>query len=309
MLPYVGRTPLLLKGTRVDAWHNTIETQACIVVPFASPEAKAVRECYAKIKAHKDALSSKSYRSVHVLEKRSSPPAVEISAAILPEQSESSLENPKEASVSQGTICSFLPTGAALWKDPNEASVTGAVSSKDPKESSVTQQTMLSFLPYNEPNEYYPTTSTKSQNEVTLQNVVDAISSLSLKVDNFGKQHASLERLVYEDDNIRKSILATREATNVRQLANASEFLEFFYDEETETSILRCLHCFKLHLAARPTINSLSPFEAHRIINTTSNGTLGSGIIFKKDIPPVSSSKDTTKSGIGKRRLPSIICA
>ena len=124
--------PLPIKRYK-SRWHNTIEMQACTVVPFASPEAKAVRERYAKIKAHKDTSSSKSSRTVHVLEKHSSPPAVEISVAVLPEQSKSSLENPKEASVSQGTIFSFLPTGAVLWKDPNEASVTGAVSSKDPK--------------------------------------------------------------------------------------------------------------------------------------------------------------------------------
>ena len=203
-------------------------TQACTVVPSASPEAKAVRERYAKIKAHKDASSSKSSRTVHALGKPSSPPVVEVSAAVLPVQSEISLENPREGSVSQGTISSFLPTGAASSKDPNEASVMGAVSSKDPKESAVTQQTMLSFLPYNEPKGSYATTSTKSQKEATLQNVVDAISSLSLKVDNFGKQHASLERLVFEDDDFRTSVLAMREATNVRQLANVSEFLEFF---------------------------------------------------------------------------------
>lgn len=174
-------------------WHNTIETQAYTVVPFASPEAKTVRERYAKIEAHKHASSSKSSRTVQVLEKHSSPPVVEISAAVLPVQSECSLENPKEASVSQGTISSFPSTGAMSWKDPKEASVTGAVMSKDPKESPVTQQTMLSFLPYNEPKGSYATTSTKSQKKVMLQNVVDAISSLSLKVDNFGKKHASLE--------------------------------------------------------------------------------------------------------------------
>ena len=201
-------------------WHNTLDTQACTVVPFTSPKAKAVGERYAKIKANKDASSSKS-RAVHVLEKRSLPPVVEISAAVLPVQSKSSFENPKEASVSHGTIRSFLPTGAASSKGPNEASVTGAVLSKDPKESSVTQQTMLSFLPCNEPKGSHATTPTKSQKEVTLQNVVDAISSLSLKVDNFGKQHTTLEQLVFEDDDV-------QEATNVRQLANVSEFLEFF---------------------------------------------------------------------------------
>ena len=41
-----------------------------------------------------------------------------------------------------------------------------------------------------------------------LQNGVEAISSLSLKVDNFGKQHASLERLVFEHGDVRTSIVA-----------------------------------------------------------------------------------------------------
>ena len=76
------------------------------------------------IKEH-NASSSKSLRTVHVLEKRSSPPVVEITVAILSVQFESSLENAKEASVSLGTIHSFLPTGAASRKDPKEASNNG----------------------------------------------------------------------------------------------------------------------------------------------------------------------------------------
>ena len=35
-------------------WHNTLDTQACTVVPFASPEAKAVGESCAMIKGNKD---------------------------------------------------------------------------------------------------------------------------------------------------------------------------------------------------------------------------------------------------------------
>ena len=72
-------------------WHNKPDMRACTVVPFSSPEAKAVRECYAKIKAHKDTSSSKSSRTIHdVLEKRSSSsPVVEISAAVPPVQCES----------------------------------------------------------------------------------------------------------------------------------------------------------------------------------------------------------------------------
>ena len=72
--------------------------------------------------------------------------------------------------------------------------------------------------------------------------VVEAISSLSLKVENWGKHHVTLEQLAFD-----------------------------------------CLPCFKIHLAARPTLSDLSPFQVHRIINSSSNGTLGTGILLNKD--------------------------
>ena len=80
--------------------------------------------------------------------------------------------------------------------------------------------------------------------------------------------------------------MAMREARNIFQLVDASELLEFFYHDESETAILRCLACFKLHLASKPTLSSLTPFQAQRILNSssrTSSGTLGSGIILKQE--------------------------
>ena len=154
---------------------------------------------------------------------------------------------------------------------------------QDPKESipvakspSSNQTTMLSYSAgFTEAN--------SSPKEVTLTTVIEAISSLSLKVDNFGKHHATLEQLVFEDDDVRKGVLAMKEAKNILQLAEVSEFLQFFYDEESETAVLRCLPCFKMHLAARPALTDLSPFQAQRIINTSSNGRLATGILLNKE--------------------------
>ena len=154
---------------------------------------------------------------------------------------------------------------------------------QDPKESipvtkspSSNQTTMLSYSAgFTEAN--------SSPKEVTLTTVTEAISSLSLKVDNFGKHHATLEQLVFEDDDVRKGVLAMKEAKNILQLAEVSEFLQFFYDEESETAVLRCLPCFKMHLAARPALTDLSPFQAQRIINTSSNGRLATGILLNKE--------------------------
>ena len=56
---------------------------------------------------------------------------------------------------------------------------------------------------------------------------MDAISSLSLKVDNFGKKHANLEQLLFEDDDVRTAVLAMRQSDNIRHLADVSKFLQF----------------------------------------------------------------------------------
>ena len=61
-----------------------------------------------------------------------------------------------------------------------------------------------------------------------------AISNLSLKVENFGKRHSSLEQLVAEDNEVLKSLTAMRTASNIHQLAEASKYLEFLSNEESE---------------------------------------------------------------------------
>jgi len=56
-----------------------------------------------------------------------------------------------------------------------------------------------------------PAEESGSSKEVTLTTVVEAISSLSLKVENWGKHHATLEQLAFEDDDVRKTVLVMKE--------------------------------------------------------------------------------------------------
>ena len=119
--------------------------------------------------------------------------------------------------------------------------------------------------------------------DATLDHVMEAISNLSLKVDNIGKQHVALTELAFEDGTTRKSITGMREAQNIFQLAEASKLIEWFYDESSETAVLRCLPCFKLHAVAKPHITNLTPLQAQRILNSTSSGTLATGMFLKRD--------------------------
>jgi hypothetical protein len=85
-----------------------------------------------------------------------------------------------------------------------------------------------------------------------------AISNLSLKAEDFGKWHNSLEQLVAEDTKVLKSLAAMRTASNIHQLAEASKYLEFFYNEESDNGFLHCNPCFKMQNTARSTLNNLT---------------------------------------------------
>ena len=63
---------------------------------------------------------------------------------------------------------------------------------------------------------------------------MDAITSLSLKVDNIEMQHKSLTQLAFEDDNTQKSVVAMRQAENVLQLTKATQLIELFYAEKSQ---------------------------------------------------------------------------
>lgn len=139
------------------------------------------------------------------------------------------------------------------------------------------QKTLLSFC-----NPKANVESISQGKNTTLEDVMKAISSLSVDIENFGKQHSTLEQLVSEDSEVLKSLTAMRAASNIHQLAEVSKYLEFYYDEESQTALLRCFPCFKSQIAARPTLNGLTPLESQRIINSSGSGTIGTGIIFNK---------------------------
>ena len=98
------------------------------------------------------------------------------------------------------------------------------------------QSTLLSFG--NRPSE-------NAGNSVTLENVMEAIESLTLKVDDVAKKHHSLTQFVNDNSETSKDILRLKSAENILELAQSSPLFEWFYDEGEKIGILRCLPCFK----------------------------------------------------------------
>jgi hypothetical protein len=74
-----------------------------------------------------------------------------------------------------------------------------------------------------------------------------------------------------------------RETENIIQMNDTTPLLEWFYDEDTECGVLRCAPCYELHIAAKPTLRSLTPFRANKLLNPKGNGTLSTGMVFDKD--------------------------
>ena len=122
-----------------------------------------------------------------------------------------------------------------------------------------------------------------SGEDASMKHVLDAISALSIKIDTFSDQHRSLEQLACEDNEVRRSVQEIRKANNIIELNNATQLLEWYYDEITECAILRCLPCFELHVVSRPTLRPLTPFRAQQLLNPTGSGTLPTGIFVNKE--------------------------
>lgn len=120
--------------------------------------------------------------------------------------------------------------------------------------------------------------------KVTLEKVMEAIGKLTVKVDGVAKKHSTVTQLACEDSDTSKAMLRIKSAENILQLAEATNLLEWFYDEDAETGILRCLPCFQLHMASRPTLTSLTPLKAQRILSSSSSGTLATGIFMKREM-------------------------
>ena len=112
---------------------------------------------------------------------------------------------------------------------------------------------------------------------------MDAISNLSIKMDNINRYHASLTELAFKDSEVRISVNKIREANNIIELSDALPLLQWFHDEPTETAVLRCLPCFLLHQEAKSSLGKLTPLQAQKVLNSSGCSTLATGIFLKKN--------------------------
>ena len=226
-----------------ERWHKEAESTKCTVVPSNAPEGQSLRKQYDGSKALTITSASKQ-------EKTDSTFSIEIMAS-----SEEDV-----VLLTQKKVC-----------DNNSEAIQPTTLTPKGKN----QSTLLAFKEAIE-------ATVPAPDDASIKDVICDIDKLSLKFDQFGSPYNTLQQLVFEDDNIPANTLTIREAKNIYELTDGSEFIEFFYDEDSETSILRCLPCFKYHIMAKPTIRRLNPFEAQQLICSSSNDNVCTGLFLNK---------------------------
>ena len=237
----------------------------CTVVPQTALEVQEIRSKYKQPKRPNNAPPATSPASLKMPEIHEQDRSCSIAACG---------DNEIIAIPSSDTTEEVLKTSFDTSKSPLESDAT-LESAMILPHAAKKQTTLLCFTE--------PGRSSDGDAVANLEGVMEAIGGLSLKVDNIEKQHNSLIQLAFENDDTRKTVIALQKAENVLQLAKVTQLIEFFYDEPSQTAILRCSPCYKLHLASKPTLGRLTPFQASRIINSSGSGTLTSGILLKQE--------------------------
>lgn len=257
-----------------DRWHNLPANKPCTFVPSTAPEVAILAEKYAKIKERKDDTVNKSHLRCPTKLLLSTQP-VSIDDEDLSENQWISREIQDSKKTNEGNDHSNSSKPKVNPSDPLDDDLLQDSHSEKSDLSAKNQKTLLEFAKL----------GTAASKKVTcLEKLVDAVSEMSLKVDNIEMKHTTLLQLAFEDNEARESVSAMRKAENIVELTESTQLLEWYYDEATECAVLRCLPCFRLQLAAKPTLAKLTPLKAQHLLNPKSNGTFSSGIFVKKEI-------------------------
>ena len=130
-------------------------------------------------------------------------------------------------------------------------SITIADSSDKPKKN---QKTLLSFK------------QAKSEQEPTLNDVMESINNLSIEIKKMTSYHNKMEN-VLNNRNQPKTLERVKKVENINEIMGATDLIEWLYDESSACGVLRCILCFKLHEISKPHIFTLTSLRAQRILN------------------------------------------
>ena len=139
-----------------------------------------------------------------------------------------SLDNNNSIQLEHGTDAKDMPEQLNLLEKDDISALkvdNSSLASTSTSIASKTEKMQSTLLNFGKPQ------SDNVGNSVTLENVMEAIDSLTLKVDDVAKKHHSLMHFVSDNSETSKGILRLKAAENILELTESSSFLEWYYDE------------------------------------------------------------------------------
>ena len=139
------------------------------------------------------------------------------------------------------------------------------------------QSTLLNMVAENPKN--------LESSSASIDDVLTAISNMNIKLDKMGGRYATMEKEYFQqyDKSTKLALENIKKAENIHDLNLASDgILEFFYNEESGESVVRCNPCYRLHIASKPALSSTTPSQAVRILCKSGNGNLATGLLLNK---------------------------
>ena len=191
----------------------------------------------------------------------------------------SSTTTSRSASKAVSTISDdFFDDTCVDVEEKKEVEITTTTPVISSTRSAETATTMFDYFEAHSENDLCNVTDKTA----TLNDVMDGIKQLNL-VDEFGQHHQSIVQLAFEDKETRSDVSMMRKAENIHESAEATELFQFFYDESSGTSVVRCLPCFQFHCISKAHLKSMTPLKAQQKLNTSGKGTLGTGVFLSKE--------------------------
>ena len=126
------------------------------------------------------------------------------------------------------------------------------------------------------------TTETTDENEGTMTEILKSLKALTIQVESMEKHHQSICNVAFSDKKEKALLDSIKSASNINDLHNC-DLLEWFYDDEQKTGILRCKPCFDLHVKSKPILSTLTPLKAQRFLSSKDQNNFSYGITYNKD--------------------------
>ena len=80
---------------------------------------------------------------------------------------------------------------------------------------------------------------------------MESVSNLSIEIKKVTSCHNKMKN-VLNDRNQAKTLERVKKVENINEIMEATDPIEWFYDESSECEVLRWKLCFKLHEISKP---------------------------------------------------------